>query len=1096
MPVQRQSRSQRLPPTHRELHTALTRIHLIRIRQPSHHRHGSEQVAVLVLVDNGSSSNCFPRPAHTALLGRESRAPLLLRHPQDALLHGRQHGRHERDDGHPRGRAKMGFKDVETLLEFLHTAVHGVQDDSKLLLERVVDLLSKLPATSREGQSLESGLVHQLWSSLQHPVLTTLDEGFRYREADGSNNNLYMPQLGAAAEPAVRYAAAQGRGFQPHPNNISSVLFYLATIITHDIFQSDGQRSGVNLTSSYLDLAPLYGRNRDEQVQVRAMEGGRLKPDCFSSKRVHGFPPGSLNSQQSTKAVVSKKTLAKDLAGKTPEEQSKIRAAALAKYDEDLFQTGRLVTCGLYINIILRDYVRTILNVNRSDTAWALDPRIKDGHNIFSKPTAEATGNQVSVEFNFLYRWHSTVSPRDQKWTEDAFEEILGTDDAEAMGFEDFLRKLHGFEARLSDDPAQRPFHKVARRADGTLPDDDLVRIFRESHIEVLGIMQARKWNVATLNEFREFFGLTRHRTFEDINPDPDVARKLRNLYDSPDSVELGLCVNFTTSRAILSDAVALVRGDRFYTVDYTPKHLTNWGYNEASYDPAVDNSHVFYKLVYRAFPTTSAATASTPTSPHRALGERKDLGQDRQGPPLLLGRPLPTGDLVLLRSHSAITKVLANQRDYTVVWGDAIRFLTQKDGHAPGASFCLAADGQVNADNRKIVLNALYQPNAWETERPVKNQQPPSSNGTGAALEKKTTIKTTHEVDVVRDIINLANTRLCAAMFNLPIKIEDNPWGLLTEQELYLATTAIFSSIFFDADISKSLHVRTLAKDLANQIERLVAVAAHAVDKVGAITDAVETVRGYWRGEGFPAIAGYGHELIRHLLQRGKSSALLSQCVDFYLEDENKHHLEELYRLAHENTDEADEKLMRYMLEGSRIRGTVAVYRDVHHATTIPDSAPAHPDPADPTAVNPVTASEFPEFNIPVKPGDRLLLSFASASRDPRVFPDPETVRLDRPIDSYIHFGFGAHRCAGAELSMVAQTALFKQIVGLKNLRRAGGDRGRMKSMPARKWKGQRRPDEARAEEGAWTGLRTYMTPDQSGYWPVPSTMKLVWDE
>jgi len=54
----------------------------------------------------------------------------------------------------------------------------------------------------------------------------------------------------------------------------------------------DGKRSGINLTSSYLDLAPLYGRNKEEQLAVRALEAGRLKPDSFSSKRVHGFPPG------------------------------------------------------------------------------------------------------------------------------------------------------------------------------------------------------------------------------------------------------------------------------------------------------------------------------------------------------------------------------------------------------------------------------------------------------------------------------------------------------------------------------------------------------------------------------------------------------------------------------------------------------------------------------------------------------------------------------------------------------------------------------------------------------------------------------------
>lgn len=45
----------------------------------------------------------------------------------------------------------------------------------------------------------------------------------------------------------------------------------------------------------------------------------------------------------------------------------------------------------------------------------------------------------------------------------------------------------------------------------------------------------------------------------------------------------------FTISRAVLSDAVALVRGDRYYTLDYNPRNLTNWGYCEAQYDLAIN---------------------------------------------------------------------------------------------------------------------------------------------------------------------------------------------------------------------------------------------------------------------------------------------------------------------------------------------------------------------------------------------------------------------------------------------------------------------------------------------------------------------------
>ena len=44
---------------------------------------------------------------------------------------------------------------------------------------------------------------------------------------------------------------------------------------------------------------------------------------------------------------------------------------------------------------------------------------------------------------------------------------------------------------------------------------------------------------LASLNEFRHFFGLKVHDTFESINPDPEVADLLRKLYDSPDMVEL-----------------------------------------------------------------------------------------------------------------------------------------------------------------------------------------------------------------------------------------------------------------------------------------------------------------------------------------------------------------------------------------------------------------------------------------------------------------------------------------------------------------------------------------------------------------------------
>jgi len=182
-------------------------------------------------------------------------------------------------------------------------------------------------------------------------------------------------------------------------------------------------------------------------------------------------------------------------------------------------------------------------------------------------------------------------------------------------------------------------------------------------------------------------------------------------------------------------------------------------------------------------------------------------------------------------------------------------------------------------------------------------------------------------------------------------------------------------------------------------------------------------------------------------------------------------------------------------MLEGSRLRGTVALYRDVAADVTIRDYAPCEPDPAHPGVLDPVPISEPKEYTLHLTAGTRLVLDLTCASHDPAAFPDPETVRLDRPLESYVHYGWGSHRCLGMETSRVMMTAIFKAVVGLKGLARAPAPRGELKSVPVKVWSGQVRRDEGAGEQ-AWSGLRAYMTPDQSSYWPIPTTMRVRFEE
>ena len=60
------------------------------------------------------------------------------------------------------------------------------------------------------------------------------------------------------------------------------------------------------------------------------------------------------------------------------------------------------------------------------------------------------------------------------------------------------------------------------------------------------------------------------------------------------------------------------------------------------------------------------------------------------------------------------------------------------------------------------------------------------------------------------------------------------------------------------------------------------------------------------------------------------------------------------------------------------------------------------------------------------MQPGDKVLLNFPGANRDPEAFDKPEEVMLDRKRNRHIAFGAGIHRCAGSNLArMEMQVAL-----------------------------------------------------------------------
>lgn len=61
---------------------------------------------------------------------------------------------------------------------------------------------------------------------------------------------------------------------------------------------------------------------------------------------------------------------------------------------------------------------------------------------------------------------------------------------------------------------------------------------------------------------------------------------------------------------------------------------------------------------------------------------------------------------------------------------------------------------------------------------------------------------------------------------------------------------------------------------------------------------------------------------------------------------------------------------------------------------------------------------------------GEKVFLAWASANRDPAVFEDPDSVRLDRSPNPHLTFGIGVHRCLGATLARVELQVVLRRLL------------------------------------------------------------------
>ena len=129
------------------------------------------------------------------------------------------------------------------------------------------------------------------------------------------------------------------------------------------------------------------------------------------------------------------------------------------------------------------------------------------------------------------------------------------------------------------------------------------------------------------------------------------------------------LIQGYTISRAILSDAIALTRGDRFFTYDFTPHNLTAWGFADCQRDPnAFGFGSTLGRLFLRTLPNNFTENSvytffplMTPDSMKTNLTKLKRLDEYD------LNRPQPRPQVRVVSGYGQIGEILQDNDGFAI---------------------------------------------------------------------------------------------------------------------------------------------------------------------------------------------------------------------------------------------------------------------------------------------------------------------------------------------------------------------------------------------------------------------------------------------
>ncbi|MEM9090799.1 MAG: peroxidase family protein [Cyanobacteria bacterium P01_F01_bin.53] len=358
----------------------------------------------------------------------------------------------------------------------------------------------------------------------------------------------------------------------------STLLFpYWAQWFTDGFLRTDQDNRLKNTSNHGIDLAPVYGLSRKTTHLLRKFEDGKLKSQRINNEEyplfVYEDPEANIfkeefeglyepvEAERNQPAERKAKMFAMGVERANVQigyvmlnviclrEHNRICDMLAGAYpswdDERLFQTARNILIVTIMKIVIEDYVNHITPYHFN---VILDPKAFPDEKWYRQ-------NWMSIEFNFVYRWHSSLPETIQYGGQPI--PITNT----LWNNQLILDRDIG---SLLQETSAQPASKI-----GLFNTPE----FLISTAEVPTIELSRETQLASYNDYREAYQFPRVKRFNQITGDPKTQALLKQLYGNVDNIELyvGLFAEDTPRNSLLGRLAT-----RVIAVDALSHVLTN----------------------------------------------------------------------------------------------------------------------------------------------------------------------------------------------------------------------------------------------------------------------------------------------------------------------------------------------------------------------------------------------------------------------------------------------------------------------------------------------------------------------------------------